>query len=65
MIAFNPHNVASLLGIGQCTDGGEEIPVASLEPRKVESAEDIAQKDELPEVHLFQHGNSFFRAAHV
>ena len=62
VIAFNPHNPPPVARVGELADARKKIPVLACEPCKVESTEDVAQQNQLTEVHVFQHINRLFRA---
>jgi hypothetical protein len=52
MVPLNPHDLPSLLRIRETADAGEKIPVFAFKAPEVEVRKDVAEQDQLAEVHL-------------
>ena len=65
VISFHPHNPPALPGVGELSNAGEKVPVLAFEPAKVKVREDVAEQDELTEVHLFEQLRSVIGAADI
>ncbi len=65
VIPFHPHNPPALPGVGEPSDAGKEVPVLAFEPTEVEVREDVAEQDELTEVHLLEQLRSVVGAADI
>jgi hypothetical protein len=65
MVSLNPHDLPSLLRIRETADAGEKIPVFAFEAPEVEVRKDVAEQDQLAEVHLIQQLHRIFGTAYV
>ena len=65
VIAFDPNNFDSALGIGEFPDVGEKPPMVFFEATEVEIAKDVAEQNQTPEGIGLQHAHSVAGAAEL
>ena len=65
VIALDPDDLAAALGIAELAYGREELPVRTGEPAEVKVVEDVAEQDELTEVHRLDQVHGVGGTAHL